>query len=380
VSSTTSRWAGTRLDAVLAGALAVVSVAFVLLFPSDAPYEDLDAVTLIAAAAGPLALIWRQTAPLVAQAGTSLAIVVTAAAGSPILFLDWPAWFALFSCFAIGGVRLRVAATALAAVAVGGYVAFDHGDPLGALPSIVVSFLIASVAGVLSARLTSAVTAEASAAAESRRQALAAERLLAQERGRLARELHDSLGHTVNVMVLQAGVGRRVFADNPTYAQEALASIETAGRAALDELNRLLRVLQPDGGGTSEPFAPTLADLQEMAERIRATGREVELRTDAVELPAGAARAVYRIVQEALTNAVRHTPAGRIRVDVRTSDEQVLLEVLNECDLLADPVPGHGLVNMRERARLEGGELEATPVDGGFRVRAVLPLDAVVAP
>jgi signal transduction histidine kinase len=380
VSSTTSPWAGTRLDAVLAGVLAIVSVAFALALPSDPPYEGVDAVTLIAAAAGPLALLWRQTVPLAAMAGAGLAIVVTAAAGSPILFLDWPAWFALFSCFAVGGRRLRVAASVLAALAVAGYVAFDHGDPVGSLPSIVVSFLIATVAGVLSSRLTSAVTAEASAAAESRRRALEAERLLSQERGRLARELHDSLGHTVNVMVLQAGVGRRVFADNPTYAQEALVSIETAGRAALDELNRLLRVLQPEGGGPSEPFAPTLADLQEMAERIRATGREVELNTDAVELPAGAARAVYRIVQEALTNAVRHTPEGRIRVEVLTSGAQVLLEVLNECDPLAEPVPGHGLVNLRERARLEGGELEATPVDGGFRVRAALPLDAAVAP
>ena len=180
-------------------------------------------------------------------------------------------------------------------------------------------------------------------------------------------------------MVLQAGVGRRVFADNPTYAQEALTSIETAGRASLDELNRLLRVLQPDGGGTAEPFAPTVADLEEMAERIRATGRPVELRTNGVELPAGAARAVYRIVQEALTNAVRHTPGGRIRVELLRNDSQVLLEVLNECDPVADPVPGHGLVNMRERARLEGGELEAAPVDGGFRVRAVLPADATVA-
>jgi signal transduction histidine kinase len=85
-------------------------------------------------------------------------------------------------------------------------------------------------------------------------------------------------------------------------------------------------------------------------------------------------------VQEALTNAVRHTPSGRIRVELLRSGSQVLLEVLNECDPLADPVPGHGLVNMRERARLEGGELEAAPVDGGFRVRAVLPADAAVTP
>jgi signal transduction histidine kinase len=373
-------WAGTRVDAVLAGAMAVVSVGLALAMPAEPPYEPLDAVTLTAAAAGPLALVWRQTAPLVAQAGASLAIVVTAAAGSPIDFLAWPAWFALFSCFAVGDGRLRAAATAIAALAVAGFVAFDRGDPLAALPSIVLSFLVATVAGALSHRWTRAVASEAAAAAESRRQALEAERLLLQERGRLARELHDSLGHTVNVMVLQAGVGRRVFADNPTYAREALQSIETAGRAALDELNRLLRVLQPESGATPEPFAPTLADLEAMAERIRATGRSVELLTNGVELPAGTARTIYRIIQEALTNAVRHTPSGRIRVEVLRSGSQVLLEVLNECDTLADPVPGHGLVNMRERARLEGGELEATPVRGGFRVRAVLPADAAGTP
>jgi signal transduction histidine kinase len=365
---------------VLAGVLAVVSVALAVALPAGPPYEPVDAVTLIAAAGGPAALVWRQTAPLVALAGASLAIVGTAATGSPIDFLAWPAWFGLFSCFAVGGARLRAAATVIAALGAAGFVAFDHGNPADALPSIVVSFLVATVAGALSRRLTGAVAAEAAQAAESRRQALAAERLLMQERGRLARELHDSLGHTVNVMVLQAGVGRRIFADNPTYARDALVSIESAGRTALDELNRLLRVLQPESGGTTEPTAPTLADLEEMAERIRATGRPVELRTHGVELPAGTARAVYRIVQEALTNAVRHTPSGRIRVELVRDGAQVLLEVLNECDTPAAPVPGHGLVNMRERARLEGGELEAAPVDGGFRVRAVLPAEPVAPP
>ncbi len=140
-------------------------------------------------------------------------------------------------------------------------------------------------------------------------------------------------------------------------------------------------MLQPDERGSAEPFAPTVADLADLADRIRATGRAVDLRADDVELPAGTARAVYRIVQEALTNAVRHTPSGQIRVEVRQTGPQVALEVVNDCEGLADPVPGHGLVNMRERARLEGGELEAGPVDGGFRVHAVLPVTAAaVAP
>jgi signal transduction histidine kinase len=367
------RWAGTPVDAWLAAGLAVLAVLQVLLLPAGPPYQPVTEGRLLLAVLGAAALLWRQTAPLVAQAGASGTVVVNAAAGYPIGFLDWPAWIALFSCFDIGGRRVRTAATALAALGIAGYVSFDRAAPMRQLPGILIHFAVAMVVGELSSRRTRAVVAEARRAAQSREQALAAERLLLHERTRLARELHDSLGHTVNVMVLQAGVGRRVFADNPRFAQEALSSIETVGRAALDELNRLLRVLQPDERGTAEPFAPTVADLEHLAERIRSTGRQVDLRAD-VDLPAGTARVVYRIVQEALTNAVKHTPGGRIHVEVERNGPEVRLEVLNDCDRPPDPVPGHGLVNMRERARLEGGELEAGPVDGGFRVRATLPV------
>jgi len=372
------RWVGTRVDVCLAAGLAVLAVLQVLLVPVGPPYEPVTEGRLLLAVLGPAALLWRQTAPLVAQAGTSGTIVVNAAAGYPIGFLDWPAWIALFSCFDIGGRRVRAAATVLAALGIAGYVSFDRAAPMNQLPTIVIHFVVAMVVGELSSRRTKAVVAEARRAAESREQALAAERLLLQERTRLARELHDSLGHTVNVMVLQAGVGRRVFADNPTFAQEALSSIETVGRAALDELNRLLKVLQPDERGTAEPFAPTAADLENLVERIRSTGRQVDLRADGVDLPASTARAVYRILQEALTNAARHTPTGGIRVQVERIGPDVRLEVVNDCDRPPDPVPGHGLVNMRERARLEGGELEAGPIDGGFRVRATLPVAAAM--
>jgi len=373
-----ARWVGTRVDVWLAAGLAVLAVLQVLLVPVGPPYEPVTEGRLLLAVLGPAALLWRQTAPLVAQAGTSGTIVVNAEAGYPIGFLDWPAWIALFSCFDIGGRRVRAAATVLAALGIAGYVSFDRAAPMNQLPSIVIHFVVAMVVGELSSRRTKAVVAEARRAAESREQALAAERLLLQERTRLARELHDSLGHTVNVMVLQAGVGRRVFADNPTFAQEALSSIETVGRAALDELNRLLKVLQPDERGTAEPFAPTAADLENLVERIRSTGRQVDLRADGVDLPASTARAVYRILQEALTNAARHTPTGGIRVQVERIGPDVRLEVVNDCDRPPDPVPGHGLVNMRERARLEGGELEAGPIDGGFRVRATLPVAAAM--
>ncbi len=359
----------------------MASVGYLVALPTGGPFRPVSAGAVLLAVVGPLALLWRQTAPLMTQAATSSVVALNAAAGFPIGFLDWPAWIALFSCFDVGGRRMRTMAVLIAGLGIAGYAVFAPGEPLSQLPGIVVHFFVATVVGDLSSRRARAAAAEARRAAESREQALTAERMLLQERGRLARELHDSLGHTVNVMVLQAGVGRRVFAENPAYAQEALASIESAGRGSLDELNRLLRVLQPDEGTDSaQPFAPTVNDLEELVDRIRATGRQVELRTDVSDLSPSTARAVYRIVQEALTNAVKHTATGQIRVAVEHTGSQLRLDVSNDCSPAEHGVPGHGLVNMRERARLEGGELEAGPVVGGFRVRAVLPVETAVTP
>jgi signal transduction histidine kinase len=146
-------------------------------------------------------------------------------------------------------------------------------------------------------------------------------------------------------------------------------------------LDRLLRVLQPDERKAgAAPFAPTVADLHELVDRIRATGRQVDLEVEGISLTPGGARAMYRIVQEALTNAVRHSSAGRISVEVSQIADQVVVEVVNEGNGFRDSAPGRGLVNMRERARLEGGVLEAGPVQGGFRVHATLPAVTVVTP
>lgn len=374
------RWAGSHVDALLAGALAVASVLYLVAL-ALAVQRPVSAGAIVLAVVGPLALMWRQTTPLLTQACTSSVVVLNAALGAPIGFLDWPAWIALFTCFDIGGRRVRALAVLIAGLGIAGYAVFAPGTASGQLPGIVVHFLVATIVGDLSSRRARAAAAEAQRAAENREQALVAERLLLQVRGRLARELHDSLGHTVNVMVLQAGVGRRVFAENPAFAQEALSSIETVGRAALDELNRLLRVLQSDesdqAGGLT---APTVTDLHDMVGRIRATGRQIELRTDVSDLPAGLARTVHRIVQEALTNAVKHTATGQIRVSVEQEGPRVQLEVFNECTVAGEGRPGHGLVNMAERARLEGGDLQAGPVEGGFLVRAVFPVKVTVTP
>src|SRR4051794_24714403 len=224
--------------------------------PAGAPYRQVGGWTLVLAPIGPAALIWRQSAPLVALAVAGGTVAVNAAAGGAIGFLDWPAWIALFTCFDVGDRGVRTAAGAITVLAIGGYVAFDRGDPVAALPGIVIHFLLAMVVGELSSRRTRAAATEARHAAESRRQALAAERLLHTERARLARELHDSLGHTVNVMVLQAGVGRRGFADNPADAHQAPPSIQTAGGGPPGEAHPPPPGRPPPPGGAAGPPSP----------------------------------------------------------------------------------------------------------------------------
>ncbi|WP_307874728.1 sensor histidine kinase [Frankia nepalensis] len=382
-----------RADVWLAAGLAVVMITVTLVSSGRAPYHSPDAVMVALAAVSALALAWRQAAPLAATAVTSVIVAVNAAAGYSVVAVQWPAWLALFSCFSVGGRGLRVAGTALCVLAVGGYALFDRGElTVEDLAGITMSFLIATVGGdAARSRRAVAAAQHARVRGEAREQALAAERLLHEERGRLAGELHDALGHTVNVMVLQAGVARRLFAENPAFARQALADIENVGREALGELDRMLRVLHPRAdeplGAENFEIGPDAGDgdtgdtrdrtgvrgLAELADRIRATGREVDLDAEPVDLSTGSERALYRIVREALTNAARHTHTGRIQVRVGRVADQIRVEVFNEGAGLASPVPGRGLIGMRERARLEGGSFEAGPVEGGFRVLATLP-------
>ncbi|MFF4416838.1 sensor histidine kinase [Streptosporangium sp. NPDC001559] len=365
-------------DRWLAGALTAGSAVASLLAAAGPPYREADLPGLVLVTAASLALLWRQVFPLPVVAVVSALLIVNEAAGYAVTVVQWPAWIALFTCFSLyRDWPRRLVAALSGGLAVLGYVVFDRGQvSLLELSGITMCFLISTIGGDAAlSRRAYAAAAEARAVSEARERVALAERVLLQERARLAGELHDALGHAVNVMVMQAGVGRRVFAENPDFGHEALGHIETLGRGALDELDRLLRVLDPaaDGSGHTN-VDPTTADLADLAGRVRAAGREVELNTGEVELPASGARAVYRITQEAVTNALRHTSRGRIRIDLTQTGDRVLLKVTNEGDGFPEPVPGRGLVNMRERARLEGGDLEAGPVEGGFGVRVVLPV------
>jgi signal transduction histidine kinase len=204
---------------------------------------------------------------------------------------------------------------------------------------------------------------------------------MAEERRRIAREMHDVVAHSVSVMVVQAGGARRIIDRDPDRAAQAAAQIEYAGRAALVEMRRLLGLLHAgDGEAGALAPQPSLAELDALVERSRAAGLPVEVRVlgERRPLPAGIDLAAYRIVQEALTNTLKHAGAAPTEVHLRWGENELELEILDRGGAgmaRNGSGGGHGLVGMAERVRLYGGELEAGPRPaGGFRVRARLPL------
>jgi signal transduction histidine kinase len=211
-------------------------------------------------------------------------------------------------------------------------------------------------------------------------------RAIALERSRIARELHDVLAHNLSVMVVQASAARRIVERNPEQAVEVAALIERTGREALAEIRHLFgAVRRGEGEDLSGPASITRVD--ELARRARAAGLKVELRVlgEAVPLPPGIDLTAYRIVQEALTNALKHAGSARASVTVAYEPNEVVLSVEDdgegprEADDLSDAGGGHGLVGMRERAALYGGLVQAgRRRGGGFAVRARLPTRPLV--
>jgi signal transduction histidine kinase len=229
-----------------------------------------------------------------------------------------------------------------------------------------------------------AYTAQVEALAErlDRARALEARQAAWQERARLARELHDVIGHTVNVMVIQAGAGRRTLASDRELAERAFQTIESTGREALEELDRLLGILRTEEDDEPElPPQPGLEQLRTLAGRFEDAGLPVEITVegDQVPLPRSLDQSAYRIIQEALTNALRHADDTIAHVAVRYQADRLELEVANDGHGNRRPPDheggGRGLIGIQERVALFGGELDAGPrAGGGFVVRCRLPL------
>jgi signal transduction histidine kinase len=213
-----------------------------------------------------------------------------------------------------------------------------------------------------------------------------ARRAVTEERLRLARELHDVVAHAMSVIAVQSGVGAHVANTQPKEAAKALAAIEATSRGALEELRRLLGVLRHDNHvQASLTPVPGLATLDSLLAEVGKAGLAVRLRVEGtpLQLPAGVDLSAYRIVQEALTNVVKHAGSARAQVTIGYRDQEVTVEVIDDGRGVVTPVgdgrggTGHGLIGMRERVAAFGGDLEVGPCPGGgFRVAARLPLAA----
>ncbi|MFJ5773790.1 sensor histidine kinase [Streptomyces sp. NPDC093094] len=240
---------------------------------------------------------------------------------------------------------------------------------LAPLPVLVLPVVVVAAGGLitrLAGRLLGPSPAERLAALEER-----TEQLL--ERNRIARELHDSIGHALTVAVVQAGAARA--AGDPAFTDRALAAIEDTGRAALEDLDRVLGVLRESGRPVSG--RPTLADADRLLESARASGAKVDAEVSGPleAVPGPVSREGYRILQESLTNVLRHAGAVPVRVRVRVADGSLGLDVRNALPAaVAGPGRGSGLRGMRERAALLGGRAHTGPDDGDWRVRVELPL------
>jgi signal transduction histidine kinase len=255
----------------------------------------------------------------------------------------------------------------------------DPGQSDGDFVFIPAVFALAWLAGfALRERGAEAAAAEKRAQEAEREREAAARVATAEERARIARELHDVVAHAVSVMVLQVGAVRHKLRDLPAEDSEALADVERAGRTALAEMRRLLGAMREHGSEAELEPQPGLADLDALVARVRSAGLPVRLDVEGepVPLPRTLDLSAYRIVQEALTNVLKHAGATHAEVLVRHRPDALQLEIRDDG---RGPVnggsPGHGLVGIRERVKLYGGEMNAGPVNGGgFLLRASLRL------
>jgi signal transduction histidine kinase len=385
-------------DAIFAGVIGVVCLAGWIAVSTStlqadiATYHRISAlgVVLIVGQVAPLG--WRRRAPQLSLLVILVATVIFYAANFLPVTAGLPALIATYSVAAHVERRLSVRALGVVVVAVlaclGGSARYHPWSPAALVTNGVFVAMAWILGDNLRTRRAYTATLEERAARLERDQQDGARRAVNQERARIARELHDVVAHSVSVMVVQAGAARRVLRRDADRATEALGSIEATGRQALDELRRLLSMLREYGDCTpSLTPQPTIEDLAALVTQFEEAGLHVALTVEGEPqpLPSGADLSVFRIVQEALTNTLKHAGPARAAVKVCYLPDEVLITVsddgrglaeqLSRVDGNASPSQGHGLVGMRERVALFGGELRAAPrPGGGFEIKARLPL------
>ena len=377
-----TRLAWKHQDYVLAGFLAVM--ALVEIWAAEALTTEEKLLTTPLALAGALALIWRRRFPLAVLAVLAgsifLVSLVVPPSGEDPIAAGIALVVAIYSVGAHAGGLSAVVGVAATLVLVLVAVATDPDEAtLGAYIFFLIVVGAPWLAGraIRHRRLSERRLEDRAVTAEREREEKA-RAAVAEERGRIARELHDVVAHAISVIVLQARGGRRSLADRPDEARGAFDAIEATGEEALVEMRRLLGMLRQGDEELALSPQPSLHSLPALAAQVSQAGLPVEvtIEGDQRELPPGVDLSAFRIVQEALTNALKHAGPATAHVLVRYGEDELELEIVDTgpgAEAVDDG--GHGLVGMRERAELYGGEVVAgRRTGGGFAVRVRLPL------
>jgi signal transduction histidine kinase len=368
-----------RFDIGLALVLAVLALGDAA---AESPAEPAG-IAVVGALATTLPIAWRSVAPGTAAVIATLGLGLVVAVGSSDNQPTVTAFAPLIALFALGeqgstrALRWAGSACVLAWTSAGlidgdaGAVVFGFCGSIGAIAVGRAVRVMSFETEVLEAQVGSLQEEQERRAREA----------VTAERERISRELHDVIGHSISVMGIQAGAVRRVLPPELEREREMLTAIERTGRDSVGEMRRLIDLLR-SAEDTPDAAPPTLTRVSALVDDVRRAGLDVELELvgELGDLPPGRALAGYRIVQEALTNALKHAPGGPVVVQIRRLAADVEIEVCGGADPRPHPGPrptgGQGLIGMRERAALYGGTLAAGPTpDGGFRVAATLPAE-----
>ena len=357
------------VDRILAAVLLVIAELEVWL-TQDAGGHRLLAAVVAPILMGCLALRRRYplAAGMVAQTATVIQFMITR---DVQIIATSVAWFCALYGLTVWTTQRQFALGAAYVTVTNFLPLVRYGKPSNIVPfgvvTLVVMLLIRRVLGDRDRRLKLA----------ERERDVAAREAVVEERARIARELHDAIAHSVSMMVVQAGAERRTLPDQSS-TKEVLQTVEQIGRSALTEMRRLVGMLRSD---EEDPLAPQpgLRDLPLLVDQVRAAGLPVELTVegDAHDLPVGLELSAFRIVQEALTNALKHAGNASASVRIVYGPDSLELEIADDGVGASQPAPGggHGLVGMRERVALYGGRFEAARGSaGGFAVRVALPI------
>jgi signal transduction histidine kinase len=335
-----------------------------------------------------VSLLWRRRAPLAVLAFVAAVTIVRALLGGGVTGLGFLAPI-LIATFSVSRFETRMrwplaavasAVLVISSTAVNGLLEPTQGTPAGFIAFAYLMLAVLWVLGrLLMAREVAAAQLVQHAELLERDQEHRARAAVAEERARIARELHDVVAHSVSVIIVQAQAATAVLEQRPATARRSLDRIESTAREAMAEMRRLVGILDEDEASDVGAPQPGLAQMSELVATLRDAGPkvEVEITGEARDLSAGLDLAAYRVIQESLTNVLKHSGAQRVCICLRYAPTRFEIEVIDDGRGCGDRTDGgHGLIGMRQRVALYGGRLEVGDHEaGGFAVRATFPIE-----